>query len=256
MIDTRIWRPVLDALDDWQSAGLQAPLWLRDDDAVAPSPALDRLASLTERFGIPLALAVVPAAAGEPLAAKLVPLRHVIPIVHGWAHENHAPAGEKKQEFGSHRPLEVMEHELSSGLQRMKALFGHRLTPMFVPPWNRIAPELVRRLGAIGYAALSTFGREDHGPEAADMPVINTHLDIIDFKGSRRCRDHRELAENLAGTLRHSLGHGRYPVGVLSHHLVHDDPAFQFLEGLFSIAGSAQWLSPAELIDRRAVLVG
>jgi hypothetical protein len=256
MIDARIWRPVLDILDEWRSAGLRAPLWLRDDDAVAPSPALDRLASLTESFGIPLALAIVPAPAGTALAARLELWPRVTPIVHGWAHRNHAPSGEKKQEFGSHRPLEVMENELSSGLQKMKVLFGDRLKPMFVPPWNRIAPQLAQRLGAIGYKALSSFGRTTAGAEASGIPVINTHVDLIDFKGTRCCRDHRELAEGLAGTLRHSLDHGHYPVGVLSHHLVLDNAAFEFLEQLFAVASSAQWLAPAELIHRRSVLVG
>ncbi|HEY7764034.1 MAG TPA: polysaccharide deacetylase family protein, partial [Aestuariivirgaceae bacterium] len=206
MIDTRIWQPVLAALDEWRGAGLRAPLWLRDDDAVAPSPSLDRLVSLTERFGIPLALAVVPAMAGETLAARLAPLHHVTPIVHGWIHKNHAPADQKKQEFGPHRPLDVMENELSSGLQKMDVLFGDRFTPMFVPPWNRIAPELAQRLAPIGYTALSTFGR---GRGAIEVPVINTHVDIIDFRGARRCRDHRELADGLADALRHSLGHDR-----------------------------------------------
>ncbi|MBV9567125.1 MAG: glycosyl transferase family 28, partial [Hyphomicrobiales bacterium] len=42
--------------------------WWRDDDVVAPSPALDRLLRLSERFDAPVALAAIPLLATEALA--------------------------------------------------------------------------------------------------------------------------------------------------------------------------------------------
>jgi hypothetical protein len=255
MTEARIWEPVVEALDRWSAAGLRAPLWLRDDDAVEPSPALDRLTILAARFKVPIALAIIPAATGKALAATLENQLHVAPIVHGWAHRNHAAEGEKKQEFGPHRPLSEMRDELTRGLHKMKALYGTRLVPILVPPWNRIACELVECLSAIGYAAFSTFGLTSAAPVPGSIPEINTHIDLIDFRGTRKCRDHGLLAGAVAATLSHSLDHGRYPVGVLSHHLIHDAAAFDFLEGLFSVANRHLWLSPGELIGRRIGLV-
>ena len=53
------WSGFFDELNRWQEAGRVATLWWRDDDAVAPSRALERLVSVAGR--IPLALAVIPA---------------------------------------------------------------------------------------------------------------------------------------------------------------------------------------------------
>ena len=37
------WSPLTKELSLWSKAGLAPQLWLRDDDAIAPSEALDRL---------------------------------------------------------------------------------------------------------------------------------------------------------------------------------------------------------------------
>jgi hypothetical protein len=255
MTEARIWQPVGEALDRWSAAGLRAPLWLRDDDAVEPSPALERLTALAARFQVPVALAIIPAATGKALAEALESQLHMAPIVHGWAHRNYAAEGEKKQEFGPHRPLSEMKQDLTRGLQKMKALYGTRLVPILVPPWNRIAPQLVECLSEIGYAAFSTFGLASASPVPSSIPEINTHIDLVDFRGSRKCRDHGLLAGAVAAALTHSLDHGRYPVGVMSHHLIHDTAAFDFLEDLFSVTNRHLWLSPGELIGWRIGLL-
>ena len=43
--------------------------WWRDDDASAPSPALERAVGLSRKYGIPLALAVIPQDATPQLFA-------------------------------------------------------------------------------------------------------------------------------------------------------------------------------------------
>lgn len=62
---------LLAELDRWSETDRRLRLWLRDDDAVAPSPALDRLAGLSERFALPVLLAVIPMLAEPALAAAL-----------------------------------------------------------------------------------------------------------------------------------------------------------------------------------------
>jgi hypothetical protein len=249
--EARIWQPVVTSLERWETAGPKAPLWLRDDDAVEPSPALDRLIRLARGNRIPIALSIIPASTGEALAGILKDEPHVEPIVHGWAHRSHAPEGEKKQEFGLHRPMSEMHDELARALHRLRELYQSRLVPIFVPPWNRIAPQVAQGLGKLGYSAISAFGQSAPEQTERSIPQINTHVDLIDFRGTRRCRDHGVLASSLAATLDHSLTHGRYPIGVLSHHLDHDDAAFEFLEGLFAVSKSHRWLPARELVDRR-----
>ena len=250
MADLDLWQPVAAALEEHSRLGVSPQFWLRDDDASCPAGALDRLIELTARFRIPVALAIIPASTGEDLAARLGPHSHAVPIVHGWAHKNHAGIGEKKQEFGTHRSLAEMQNELKRGLETMNKLYPDRLVPMFVPPWNRIAPELIGCLDDAGYSALSRFGPPDV-PIADGIANINTHVDIMDWRGGKTCKDHEVLTRLLAEALTQSLAGGRYPIGILTHHLVHDEAAWNFLENLFSFAQSQRWLSAEELVGQR-----
>ena len=106
MAEEVTWQPFRAELDRWQRSGRTIAFWLRDDDAVQPTAALDRLLDLAGRHSIPTTLAVIPAYAREQLAARLATEPHVSVAVHGWAHDNHAPEGEKKQELGPHRSAE------------------------------------------------------------------------------------------------------------------------------------------------------
>ena len=124
MADDPTWRPLSAELDRWKRAGRVAELWLRDDDAVQPTAALDRLLDLTARHAIPALLAVIPAHAGEPLAARLAPEPGIAVAVHGWAHENHAPDGEKKQELGPHRAGRFVLGELARAKAVIDRLFA------------------------------------------------------------------------------------------------------------------------------------
>jgi hypothetical protein len=226
------WQPLRDELDRWRDAGSTARLWLRDDDAVAPSPELEGLAALAARFRIPVVLAVIPAKTGEALADYLRDIPHICPAIHGWSHANHAPPSEKKQELGLHRGRDAVLAELADARRRMGDLHGDRLIPMLVPPWNRIAPELLPDLPRLGYHALSGFGVESF--DVVGLAVVNTHVDLIDFRGTRRCHDHDFLTQWIVQELSRSRQSDHEPVGILSHHLVADDAALQFLEELFS----------------------
>jgi len=237
--------PLLDAeLDLWAAQGRSARLWLRDDDATVPSPALDRLLNLCGRFDVPLLLAVVPAGAGQALARRLEREARILPCQHGFAHQNHAPKGEKAAEIGAHRPLDTMLAELAAGRRMLLDLFADRLRPVLVPPWNRIAPELLPRLPEIGIACVSTFGRQAPGLSDS-VPGLNCHVDIIDWKGGRQ----GHLAQKIVGDLVEALALAREsgaPVGILTHHLVHDEGAWLQLETLLSRTqahDAAQWVS-------------
>ena len=150
MTSDATWQPLAEALDRWRTAGRQPVFWLRDDDATEPTAALDRLIYLSAHGEAPVALAVIPAFAGRPLANRLASAPHMVPVVHGWSHENHAPTGSKKQELGLHRPSEVVLGELERALRRVETLFAGQAVPLLVPPWNRIDAALLPHLAGLG----------------------------------------------------------------------------------------------------------
>ena len=70
-LDSMDWSDLTDELDAWRAEGRIASLWWRDDDAVAPAPALDRLAGLAGEHGVTVGLAVIPALVQPSLAPWL-----------------------------------------------------------------------------------------------------------------------------------------------------------------------------------------
>ena len=210
-------------LDDLAGQGRRVDFWLRDDDAVRPTPALERLLSLAARHAVPLTLAVIPEETDEDLADRLAAERDVTVAVHGWSHRSYSTPPAKKQELG----------------------LGSRFQPMLVPPWNRIAAEIVEALPDLGFRSLSVFGRE----KPAALPLLNTHLDIMDWHGTYGGRPadslYAELLEHLHA--RQALS----AIGILTHHLVHDAAAWDFLEDLLALTArhpACRWRAAPDLL--------
>lgn len=245
------WKPVDDELEHWSLAGHTARLWLRDDDAVDVTPPLQRLIGLCEAAHVPVLVAAVPASATDALAAYLEAHPVSDGAVHGYAHANHARAGEKAQEFPPYRAVSEITAEISAGRQRLAAMLGDRLSPIYVPPWNRIAPDVAALLPGLGFLGISTFGTTSLFPGAPPMTEINTHVDIIDWRGTRGGRPTDWLASDLAEQLAWARQNGRPAIGVLTHHLVHDASAWAFLERLFEetrLDPRVQWVRATDLL--------
>lgn len=225
------WQPVRDELAIWRAEGLTLPLWWRDDDAVQPTAALDKLLDLSDKICLPIHLAVIPQRATQPLADRLAGVLGAVPVVHGWAHHNWAPAGAKKAEFGHPRAGAVQEAQ--DALARMRGLFGDNLLEMFVPPWNRIAPEIMVELQALGYRALSTYTPRTAREAAPGLVQINTHMDPIFWRGGGGLRDPEAQITALVSLLqarRAGATDAAEPLGFLTHHLVHDAAIWRFTE--------------------------
>lgn len=240
-------RLLMEALDRLVSAGDHVDLWLRDDDCIEPSEALDIFLGAAARHQIPTTLAVIPAHTGEALAKRLESEPDVLVTVHGWSHDNHAPQGVKKRELGLDRPVDLVEEQLRQGLAILSALHDRRFLPMLVPPWNRIDPTVAERLPDLGYCALSIFGRE----KATAVPVLNTHVDVIDWHGTRGGRDPAVLFAETAALCRHGAA-----IGMLTHHLVHDDAVIDFLDRLFMLTAGhpgCRWRSAADILASPAL---
>lgn len=249
---TASWQLFFDELARWRDAGRRVDFWWRDDDATEPTAALERLVALSGDTATPLALAVIPADAKASLAGLLRPT--VTVLQHGVAHRDGAGAGEKKSEFpASQSPDEALQR-LRWGRQRLEQLLGPGVLPVLVPPWNRIsAPGLVGRLSGAGYCGLSRFGARPAGMQPAGLVQINTHVDVIDWKGSRGFVGEdaalgqavRHLAARRTGT----DGSGE-PTGWLTHHAVHDAATWAFLQQLLAATagvGGVVWRSAPQL---------
>jgi hypothetical protein len=121
--------------------------------------------------------------------------------------------------------------EAEQALRLHRAAFGSTALPVLVPPWNRISPHLVEMLPTAGYAGLSVFGPRGGISRPPGLTIVNTHLDPIDWRGSRSLVDPVLLAASFARHRRKSMTEGTgEPIGLLTHHLVSDDTVWTFCE--------------------------
>lgn len=250
------WSDLKGELDTWAREGQRATFWWRDDDAVEPTPTLDRLLDLAQRHDAPLMLAVIPARAAPALAERIAEAgNHVVPAQHGYAHRNHAPAGERKCELGTHRPLAEVLEELARGRAVMDSHFGDAWLPVMVPPWNRIGPEVTGRLSTLGYVGLSTIAPRAAAYAAPKVLQVNTHLDIMRWQAPRGFLGTGPALTRLTAHLRArrtGQADAEEPTGLLTHHLAHDAAVWDFLERLLealSVHPAAAFAHPRTLFD-------
>jgi hypothetical protein len=224
-------------LDRWSACGERATLWWRDDDACLATPALARMLAVAASHSVPFALGVIPARLSNELVAVVATAARCTVLQHGIEHRNHAPVGERNSELGLHRPLPVVAAELVRGRKRLESAFGMQFLPVLVPPWNRIAPELVAMLGTLGYGGLSTFAPRPAASAASGVAQCNTHVDLIAWRRGRTFVGEDEAAAKLAAHLaqrRERRVDPDEPTGLLTHHLDFDDAAWQFVDHLLA----------------------
>ena len=229
------WGKLQTELDAWAASGRRASLWWRDDDAIEPTAAFGRLIALSKEFDAPVALAVIPAMADGALARRLETCRNVQVIQHGYAHTNHAPDNAKKMELG-YRPAGVIVRELQQGRRRLRALFARPL-PLLAPPWNRMDPNVIKQLPALGLRGLSEYGPRPRPHPAPGLRQVNTHVDIVDWRGGRTFLGTEASLKLLVYHLRaRRLGgvDSNEATGLLTHHLDHDEDCWSFVEALLA----------------------
>lgn len=134
--------------------------FFRDDDAGWCDDRLLELLDLFARYSMPIDVAAIPGALTSGFAAELrarieaEPERVAI-HQHGFAHRNHEPEGRRKCEFGIARGRALQQSDIEQGKRRLADLFGHRLSPIFTPPWNRCASVTGECLLRAGFRMLS-----------------------------------------------------------------------------------------------------
>jgi hypothetical protein len=240
---------------EWQAAGKTPRFFLRDDDAIEDTPALRRLFDASERAAAPLLLASIPAHAQPSLGRAVRGFALATGAVHGHAHSNHAPAGQKPCELDQYRPLDVVLGELRHDREKLLDLFGGRLSGLLVPPWNRIHDAVAEHVHEAGFTGISAHGWLTQ-PPVHRLASVNAHIDIVHWSGGRKGRDWAWMETELARALREARLRGYRAIGILTHHLVHDDQAWLVLEetiafaahnGIGWVAADMIALEPAEV---------
>lgn len=238
------------ALDTMAEDGRRLVVWWRDDDAIEPTPALERLLALSGQYGVPVGLAIIPEGATPGLAARLAQEPRAFAIQHGWSHRNHEPAVARAAELGGARPIETVLAELAAGRAKLADLFGSRFFPVLTPPWNRIAPEVAARRADIGLPVLTTFGRRSVGDG-----VVDTHLDPIAWRTTRSYIGDEKAATIASQEIEARRDIPDAPFGLLTHHLAHDEAVWAFTETAVAVLAThpaVTWPEPAALFGTPA----
>ena len=120
------------------------------------------------------------------------------------------------------------------GKDRLRYLFPKSIRSIFVPPWNRMDDRHIPLLSVHGFEALSTFGPAKPNIE---LQQINTHIDIIDWRGTRGFVGEAVALVILCDHLskRRDSEITQMAIGLMTHHLNHDQETWRFLERLIEV---------------------
>lgn len=257
LLDGPAGERLLREIEKWAAADKAARLFLRDDDAVSDTPALRRLFRQSEQGAAPLLLAAIPEPADDSLGRAVRAFGLATGAVHGFAHRNNAPKGEKTCELDRYRDISTVLGELREGRAKLLEIFAGRLSGLLVPPWNRIHDEVASQVQTAGFLGISAHGWLT-APPPHGVATVNAHIDIIHWSGGRVGRSPEWVANELAVSLREARLRGWRAVGILTHHLVHDDAAWAVLGDIFELVRlrGIGWVSADDLIREPAETAG
>ena len=247
------WPMLQRELDLWTDAGLKASFWWRDDDAISATPQLETLNQLSQTFGAPVSIAVIPARLDISLSHFLQGKAHFNVLQHGYSHTNHAATGVKKIELGGERTLNSIATELSAGYKILSNAFPNHFVPVLVPPWNRIESKTYNILSHVGLTGISTVRARKSSHAAPGLLQINTHLDPISWRHGRGF-----IGSQVAIALLHQHLYLRRtanrcrdePTGLLTHHLDQSEQVWNFCRSLFKHLNqhpAVNWLSARKI---------
>ena len=84
------------------------------------------------------------------------------------------------------------------------------------------------------------------GPAIAGLTRADAPWDVIDWRGSRSLRERTALLDTA---IRHAEGGSTVPLGLLTHHLAHDEAVWAFLAELLTVLDhpAVRWCDPCDL---------
>ncbi len=246
---TEAWSWLGQELDRWSEADRIIDFWWRDDDATDNTVQLEKLLKLSKDHNAPLALAVIPSRLKPGLVNSLQGRSLVSVLQHGFAHQNHAAAGQRKLELGGTQTRAKTLAELRQGHQILSRDFAASFNPVLVPPWNRINVEILSSLSDIGFSGISTMKVRRDACPAPGLLQVNTHLDPVNWRhGGGFIGVYPAIAiliQHLQAK-RNGYRDSEEPTGILTHHLAHNDAVWRFVKDLLQFLGqhpAVRWQS-------------
>jgi hypothetical protein len=221
----------------WVEAGRRPQLWWRDDDAQRVTPALWRLLDLAQKVGAPVALAVAPQGLDPKLPVYLRDHRKVTVMQHGV----------EQDDMGRPASAQALTAAIRASDAALKAF--DRYAPVYVASGADLQPEVVEALQASNISCASAFG----APRSTEGLIrIDVHLDLMRWGPTPRFVGRDPFLDRLRRRLREQrrLQQWSEPVGILTHHLQHDEAAWAFLDSLLTwepLAQAAVWRRPEHL---------
>ena len=224
-------------------------IFFRADDVAVPGRQFSRMMKLFATYGVPLSLAVVPAALTRPRWQYLNGFEKTNPgrwcwHQHGWRHVNHETEG-KKQEFGGSRAAAAIRRDLEQGKNRLVRVMGDHFYPVFTPPWNRCSRRTLELIKELGYAAVSRSSGSTISPPDG-LPDYYVNVDLHTRKEKRPA----EGWKNLFAELKQAFAQKH--CGIMIHHRMMNDAAFDFLELLLRKLAESPDLQLVNFKDLRA----
>jgi hypothetical protein len=245
------WELLKDEIEQWQQP---VNFWWRDDDAIKNTDALQTMLQLAVNHKTAVHLAVIPNQLQPSLSILKSPKNKPFSYVlqHGVEHKSYALANQRKIELGGSQDSTVLRHALANGRDTLKGAFDQQYLDILVPPWNRIADDIVETLSDIGYRKLSVLGS---AKLIETQYQLNVNIDIINWK-TRTFAGESVVLDKIISHLQNKrlnlqtgsgdiLANNR-PCGLMTHHLDHDDKCWQFLDDFFTFCQAfkqIQWLS-------------
>jgi peptidoglycan/xylan/chitin deacetylase (PgdA/CDA1 family) len=221
-----------EALD---AAPAPVPIFFRDDDAGWGDERLFALLDALAARGVPVDVAVIPCALDAAVARELRGRPGVGLHQHGRSHANHEREG-RKHEFGPTRPAARQRADIADGRERLEALLGDGVDPIFTPPWNRCTIATGRSLVELGFRVLSRESRA--APLGlAGLRELPVHVDFVRLEPD-------DLARRAAATIR-----AGGPLGVMLHHEVMDAAAIRRAGELAEVVAAHPGARPARMIE-------
>ena len=211
------------------------PVFFRDDDAGWGGERLLALLDVLGARGVHVDVAVIPAALDAALARDLRGRDGVGLHQHGFSHANHEPAG-RKHEYGPARGAARQRADIAAGRERLAALLGDEVDPIFTPPWNRCIVETGHCLVELGFEVLSRESRAQP-LGVAGLRELPVHVDFVRLEPE-------ELARRAAATIR-----AGGPLGVMLHHEVMDPAAMRRAGELADMVAQHPAARPARMIE-------
>lgn len=242
---SRIERVIDSAFQESADPGSRQ-VFFRADDVAVPGKRFVQMMELFSRYRVPLSLAVVPARLTRVRWRYLKSFEKKNPSrwcwhQHGWRHVNHEIEG-KKQEFGTVRaPFEIRQ-DLMRGKQRLTDLMGEAFFPVFTPPWNRCSVHTLQLLRELGFAAVSR-SRGSKPPSLKNLPDFFVNVDLH----TRKETDPAAGRNNLLKEFKQAAGSGC--CGIMIHHQMMNESAFDFLEALLKMLVKRKGLSIVHFRD-------